>query len=141
MTGDPLGVLEAWNLTSPFCNRTGVTRNVTKQRVMSIDLQNLGLEGTIAPHLGNLSFLNYLNLQNNTFFGSMPQEIGQIFRLRTLILGSNQIQGTILPEGFSRLPFFINIQIGLHNISGEIPPSLFKMLPQHSKMGFDASNW
>ncbi|KAK8563787.1 hypothetical protein V6N12_035927 [Hibiscus sabdariffa] len=30
-----------------------------------------------------------------------------------------------LPEELGRLPFLINIQIGLNNISGEIPPSLF----------------
>ncbi|KAL4353669.1 hypothetical protein GQ457_06G006890 [Hibiscus cannabinus] len=123
ITRDPLGVLEAWNLTSPFCNWTGVTCNVTKQRVTSIDLGNLGLQGTIAPHLGNLSFLNYLNLQNNTFFGSIPQEIGQLFRLRTLVLGSNRIQGTI-PASLSLCSRLSYLDLSVNRLQGTIPSEL-----------------
>ncbi|KAK8563771.1 hypothetical protein V6N12_035915 [Hibiscus sabdariffa] len=103
--------------------RTGVTCNVTEQRVTSIDLENLGLEGTIAPHLGKLSFLNYLNLQNNSFFGSMPQEIGQLFRLRTLILGSNRIQGTI-PASLSLCSRLSYLDLSINRLQGTIPSEL-----------------
>lgn len=123
ITHDPLGVLETWNLNSPFCNWTGVSCNVTKQRVTGIDLENLGLVGTIAPHIGNLSFLNYLNLQNNSFLGKLPQEIGQLFRLKTLILGSNQIQGTI-PSSLSLCSKLSYIDLSLNNLQGTIPNEL-----------------
>ncbi|XWS43752.1 hypothetical protein CRYUN_Cryun16bG0130900 [Craigia yunnanensis] len=117
---DPLGVLGTWNLSSSFCNWTGVSCNVTKERVTGIDLENLGLVGTIAPHIGNLSFLNYLNLQNNSFLGNLPQEIGQLFRLRTLILGSNQIQGTI-PSSLSLCTRLSYLDLSINRLEGTIP--------------------
>ncbi|KAK8993103.1 hypothetical protein V6N11_033207 [Hibiscus sabdariffa] len=123
ITHDPIGVLGTWNLTSPFCNWTGITCNVTKQRVTSINLESLGLVGTIAPHIGNLSFLNYLNLQNNSFFGTMPQEIGRLFRLRTLSLGSNQIQGMI-PVSLSLCSRLSYLDLSYNHLQGSIPSEL-----------------
>ncbi|GMI69761.1 EF-TU receptor [Hibiscus trionum] len=116
---DPLGVLGTWNLTSPFCNWTGITCNVTKQRVTSISLENLGLVGTIAP----LSFLNYLSLLNNSFFGSMPQEIGRLFRLRMLSLGSNRIQGRI-PVSLSLCSRLSSLDLSDNRLQGTIPSEL-----------------
>ncbi|XVF08140.1 hypothetical protein REPUB_Repub06bG0200200 [Reevesia pubescens] len=120
---DPLGVLKTWHLSSSFCNWTGVTCNVTKQRVIGIDLENLGLVGTIAPYIGNLSFLSYLNLQNNSFSGNLPQEIGQLFRLRTLILGSNRIQGTI-PSSLSLCTRLSYLDLSINRLQGTIPNEL-----------------
>ncbi|PPR84453.1 hypothetical protein GOBAR_AA36259 [Gossypium barbadense] len=123
ITDDPLGVLETWNPSSSLCNWTSVNCNVTKQRVTSINLENLGLVGTIAPHIGNLSFLSYLNLQNNSLSGSLPQEIGQLFRLRTLILASNRIRGTI-PASLSlcsKLPY---LDLSINRLEGTIPNEL-----------------
>ncbi|XP_017976369.1 PREDICTED: putative receptor-like protein kinase At3g47110 [Theobroma cacao] len=120
---DPLGVLGTWNLSASFCNWTGVTCNVTKQRVTGINLKNHGLVGIIAPHIGNLSFLNYLNLQNNSFLGNLPQEMGQLFRLRTLILGSNQIQGTI-PSSLSLCTRLTLLDLSINRLQGTIPKEL-----------------
>ncbi|KAK8303385.1 hypothetical protein V6Z11_D04G147800 [Gossypium hirsutum] len=111
------------NPSSSLCNWTGINCNVTKQRVTCINLENLGLVGTIAPHIGNLSFLSYLNLQNNSFSRSLPQEIGQLFRLRTLILASNRIRGTI-PTSLSlcsKLPY---LDLSINRLEGTIPNEL-----------------
>ncbi|MBA0666396.1 hypothetical protein Goklo_002808 [Gossypium klotzschianum] len=123
ITDDPLGVLETWNPSSSLCNWTGINCNVTKQRVTSINLENLGLVGTIAPHIGNLSFLSYLNLQNNSFSGSLPQEIGQLFRLRTLILASNRIRGTI-PASLSLCSKLSYLDLSINRLEGTIPNEL-----------------
>ncbi|KAL4348649.1 hypothetical protein GQ457_17G007440 [Hibiscus cannabinus] len=123
ITHDPIGVLGTWNLTSPFCNWTGITCNVTKQRVTSINLESLGLVGTIAPHIGNLSFLNFLNLQNNSFFGTMPQELGRLFRLTTLSLGSNRIQGMI-PVSLSLCSRLSYLDLSYNHLQGSIPSEL-----------------
>ncbi|KAB2087425.1 hypothetical protein ES319_A04G103300v1 [Gossypium barbadense] len=123
ITDDPLGVLETWNPSSSLCNWTSVNCNVTKQRVTSINLENLGLVGTIAPHIGNLSFLSYLNLQNNSFSGSLPQEIGQLFRLRTLILASNRIRGTI-PASLSLCSKLSYLDLSINILEGTIPNEL-----------------
>ncbi|XVE76408.1 hypothetical protein DITRI_Ditri12bG0170400 [Diplodiscus trichospermus] len=123
ITHDPHGVLGTWNLSSSFCNWTGVTCNVTKQRVTALDLENLGLVGTIAPYIGNLSFLSYLNLQNNSFSGNIPPEIGHLFRLRTLILGSNRILGSI-PSSLSLCARLSYLDLSINRLQGTIPNEL-----------------
>ncbi|XVE76410.1 hypothetical protein DITRI_Ditri12bG0170600 [Diplodiscus trichospermus] len=123
ITHDPLGVLGTWNLSSSFCNWTGVTCNVTKQRVTGIDLENLGVVGHIAPHIGDLSFLSYLNLHNNSFSGNLPQEIGQLFQLRTLILDSNRIQGSI-PSSLSLCARLSYLDLSTNRLEGTIPNEL-----------------
>ena len=67
-----------WSTKSPHCCWYGISCNAAQQRVSVINLSNMGLEGTIAPQVGNLSFLVSLNLSNNYFHASLPKDIGKI---------------------------------------------------------------
>jgi LRR receptor-like serine/threonine-protein kinase FLS2 len=60
-----------------------------------LNLSYMGLQGTISPHIGNLSFLLSLDLSNNSFFGSLPHEISRPHRLRILQLSSNLLEGRV----------------------------------------------
>ncbi|KAL2481576.1 LRR receptor-like serine/threonine-protein kinase EFR [Abeliophyllum distichum] len=84
-----------WNLKTPLCNWQGVFCNTNKMRVPGLALENCGLTGTITPHIGNLSFLQVLDLKKNVFHGSIPVSMGKLFRLKMLILAANNIQGHI----------------------------------------------
>ncbi|KAG2276730.1 hypothetical protein Bca4012_043030 [Brassica carinata] len=140
-------VLSSWNNSSPLCNWTGVTCGRKHKRVTGLDIGGLQLGGVISPSIGNLSFLISLNLENNSFGGTIPQEVGNLFRLQHLFMGFNYLEGTI-PAGLyncSRLltiDLFSNfigqnvgsevgsltelvvLDLGLNKLNGKLPTSL-----------------
>ena len=79
ITYDSQGILATnWSTKSSYCNWYGISCNAPQQRVSAINLSNMDLEGTIAPQVGNLSFLVSLDLSNNYFHDSLPKDIGKI---------------------------------------------------------------
>ena len=75
ITLDPLKVTSSWNNSIHYCQWQGVTCGPRHQRVTMLDLQSLKLVGSISPHVGNLSFLRILTLQNNIFHNEIPQKL------------------------------------------------------------------
>ncbi|KAL7253374.1 hypothetical protein ACSBR1_007829 [Camellia fascicularis] len=86
-----------------------------------------GLVGSISPHLGNLSFLRELLLQNNSFGDEIPPEIGRLPRLQILQLSNNLIGGQI-PVNISRCANLIYINFSHNGLVGEVPVELGFML-------------
>ena len=68
----PLSVLATWNESFHFCQWFGVTCGNKHQRVIDLDLQNKKLLDTVSPHIGNLSFLQSLDLASNSFHVEFP---------------------------------------------------------------------
>eukprot|EP00884_Botryococcus_braunii_P016173 jgi/Botrbrau1/3239/Bobra.174_1s0012.2 len=64
-------------------------------RVVSLELGGLGLQGTLSPALASLEFLESLWLQNNEFSGSLPGQWGRLTHLRVLDLRANNLTGAI----------------------------------------------
>ncbi|KAJ0752048.1 putative non-specific serine/threonine protein kinase [Helianthus annuus] len=93
ITLDPQGALTSWNDSLPFCQWRGVTCGRRHRRVTMLDLQDLGLVGSLSPYIGNISFLGYIYLDNNTLHGSIPREIGHLYRLKVLSLSNNSFTG------------------------------------------------
>lgn len=95
---DPQNVLAIWFSTPHFCNWFGVTcgnSSATDQhsRVTSLNLSDMGLLGTTAPHIENLSFLATFDIiRNNSFHGHLPGKLGQLSRLRILLCKDNSSQ-------------------------------------------------
>ena len=75
---DPLGIMRSWNSTIHFCQWYGVSYGQRHQRVRVLALRSLKLSGTISPHIGNLSFLKELYLQNNSFFDEIPPQVARL---------------------------------------------------------------
>ncbi|KNA13483.1 hypothetical protein SOVF_116320 [Spinacia oleracea] len=123
ITDDPLGVMSSWNDTLHFCKWYGVTCARKYDRVSILDLHSSKLTGILSPHIGNLSFLTDLHLENNSFGGTIPHEISRLHRLRTLWLFNNSVQGEIL-SNISSCYSLIEINLVHNNLLGEIPPSI-----------------
>ncbi|KAJ9567623.1 hypothetical protein OSB04_003589 [Centaurea solstitialis] len=147
-TTQPLDALATWdqNSTSP-CNWTRVLCDGRGRRVVGLDLSNLHITGLVSPHIGNLSFLRSLQLQDNQFHGKLPETIANLIHLRLLNISSNNIQGTIpanisrcmqlrvvdfmqnqisgsIPEELTLLPNLQTLNLARNRLSGSIPPSI-----------------
>jgi Leucine-rich repeat (LRR) protein len=123
ITLDPLGVTSSWNNSIHYCQWQGVTCGPRHQRVTVLDLQSLKLVGSISPHVGNLSFLRNLTLQNNNFHNEIPQEIGGLHKLRVLQLENNTLSGKI-PSNLSACIKLQVLWFSKNLLTGEIPATL-----------------
>ncbi|KAG2724840.1 hypothetical protein I3760_01G037100 [Carya illinoinensis] len=86
----------------------------------------MGLQGTISPHIGNLSFLVKLRLSDNNFYGFIPHEIDRLHRLRILMLASNQLEGSI-PPSIQNCQKLHEVSFYMNHLIGAIPSSFGNM--------------
>ncbi|CAK9182864.1 unnamed protein product [Ilex paraguariensis] len=144
---EPPNALSTWDPNSSPCNWTGVVCNKLGERVVELDLSDMGITGSISPYIGNLSFLRSLQLQDNRFTGTLPDELGNLFRLRIMNMSFNSIEGAIprnisrcrelkivdmmqneisgiIPEELSELAEVQVLNLGRNHLSGAIPPSI-----------------
>ncbi|XP_028806350.1 probable LRR receptor-like serine/threonine-protein kinase At3g47570 [Neltuma alba] len=147
ITDDPHEILSSWNSSNNFCSWIGITCGHKHRRVTVLNLGGYHLGGIISPHIGNLSFLRYLSLTNNSFHGEIPPELGRLFRLNTLLLSNNSLTGEIplnltncnelrilhllgnsltgtITSQVGALQKLQKLQLALNNLTGEIPLSL-----------------
>ncbi|XP_028962260.1 putative receptor-like protein kinase At3g47110 [Malus domestica] len=118
IVNDPLGILSSWNESLHFCQWQGIVCGRRHQRVTVLDLQSSRLYGQLSPHIGNLSFLRNLNLQNNSFNNIIPQEISRLFQ--QLLLENNSFSGDI-PFNLSRCSNLQILRIARNHLVGKIP--------------------
>uniref|UniRef100_A0A7N0VM90 non-specific serine/threonine protein kinase n=1 Tax=Kalanchoe fedtschenkoi TaxID=63787 RepID=A0A7N0VM90_KALFE len=119
---DPNKVLQSWDssLVNPC---TWFHVSCTADRVTRVDLGNANLSGQLAPQLGQLSKLQYLELYSNNFRGTIPDEFGNLTELVSLDLYLNNLTGKI-PEKLGRLSKLRFLRLNNNSLSGEIPMSL-----------------
>ncbi|THG07738.1 hypothetical protein TEA_014628 [Camellia sinensis var. sinensis] len=120
---DPNNVLSNWTKETNFCDWVGILCSRRRQRVTSLRLLNMGLQGTISPHIGNLSFLQVFIIHNNSFHGHLPNEFECLRRLKKLIVQHNMLEGSI-PVGLHRCQNLQVISLSANNFSGDIPKEL-----------------
>ncbi|KAL0323379.1 UNVERIFIED_CONTAM: putative LRR receptor-like serine/threonine-protein kinase [Sesamum angustifolium] len=119
---DPYEILvKNWSSDASICNWIGVS--CSRQRVTALNFSGFSFQGTVAPSLGNLTFLSSLDLRSNNFTGFIPQELSNLHRLQVINVGFNSFTGEI-PSWFGTLPELEFILLNNNNFSGSIPPSL-----------------
>uniref|UniRef100_A0A251UD86 non-specific serine/threonine protein kinase n=2 Tax=Helianthus annuus TaxID=4232 RepID=A0A251UD86_HELAN len=92
-------------------------------KVTSVVLDSLGLDGSLSPHVGNLSFLHELSLGNNSFQGAIPHELGRLSRLRILYLYQNKFKG-VIPTNISRCSNLQALGLSYNELVGTIPKEI-----------------
>ncbi|XP_038687518.1 probable LRR receptor-like serine/threonine-protein kinase At3g47570 [Tripterygium wilfordii] len=112
-----------WSTTTSVCNWMGVTCGAPHHRVTALNLSNMGLTGTIPPHIGNLSFLSSLFFANNTFYGSLSIELARLRRFRYINLGHNSFSGEI-PSSLGDPSQLQGLGLHSNNSISDIPTSL-----------------
>ncbi|GJS20120.1 brassinosteroid insensitive 1-associated receptor kinase 1-like protein [Tanacetum coccineum] len=120
---DPTNVLQSWDptLVNP-CTWFHVTCN-SENSVSRVDLGSAQLSGQLAPELGTLTNLQYLELYGNKITGSLPNELGNLTNLLSLDLYQNQLDGGI-PETYGNLQKLRFLRLNNNNLTGTIPESL-----------------
>ena len=88
-----------------------------------IDLSDGGLSGSIPPEIGQLIYLENLNLSRNQLIGSIPLEIGNLANLKYLYLDQNLLTGEI-PAEIGELTNLKRLRLMNNQFSGDIPESI-----------------
>ncbi|CAM8958323.1 unnamed protein product [Rhodiola kirilowii] len=118
--------LRSWNASLHFCQWPGITCGRRHQRVTALDLAEQRLTGTLSPHIGNLTFLRFLNLSDCNLKGVVPEEIGQLSRLRVFSMYGNALRGSI-PLHLTNCSELRIIYLGQNHLTGIIPRQLGSM--------------
>lgn len=125
---DPTGVLKSsWNFGNVsngfICRFTGVECwHPDENRVLSLRLGNLGLQGSFPQGLQNCSDMTGLDLSSNNFTGPIPPDISrQMPYLTTLDLSYNGFSGS-LPQNISNMTYLNLLNLQHNQFSGQIPP-------------------
>ncbi|KAK3420062.1 hypothetical protein EUGRSUZ_G00848, partial [Eucalyptus grandis] len=135
---NPGGVLSSWNDTSHFCEWYGVTCGRRHRRVTVLDLRSKNLVGVVPAHIGNLSFLRTLNLQNNSFHSEIPSQFGRLFRLQKLFLSNNSFSGQV-PSNLSHCSNLLVLDLGYNMLKGNLPIEL-SSLSKLQELSFRCNN-
>lgn len=123
ITNDPYGALATWNTSTHFCRWQGVKCTSTGPwRVMALNLSSQSLTGQIRSSLGNLSFLNILDLGDNNLLGSLPR-LGNLKQLQALYLYKNNLTG-IIPDELTNCSSLTYIDLSGNALTGALPPNL-----------------
>lgn len=138
ITSDPNEALKSWNTSNHYCKWTGVTCTQTRPwRVSGLNLTDLSLGGQISSSLGNLTFLNYLDLSYNNFFGPLPL-LNRLQQLKNLILGSNSLHGAI-PDSLTNISSLSYLDLSTNLLVGAIPANI-SLLSNLDYLDLDQNN-
>ncbi len=111
-----------WLSNDPVNRWSGVAAD-SDGCVTGLSLYENRLSGTIPEELGNLSRLKELSLSSNQLSGEIPAELGNLSNLEELHLYQNELGGTI-PEEFGNLSRLRELSLSRNQLSGEIPAEL-----------------
>ncbi|KAK1618127.1 hypothetical protein QYE76_023644 [Lolium multiflorum] len=122
ITNDP-PALSNWNTTIHFCLWNGVHCTTTRPfRISSLNLTGQNLQGHITSSLGNLSFLNQLDLSYNSLFGTIPI-LNHLQQVQNFYVNNNNLTG-INPDALSNCSSLVSLDFSSNLLVGIIPPKL-----------------
>ncbi|CAH2049738.1 unnamed protein product [Thlaspi arvense] len=106
---NPIHLLQTWTPSTNCCATwDGVACDPSSGRVVNVSLPALSdkvhfMNGTLSPSLGNLSFLQLLDISHlKQLSGPIPAELGKLSRLSYLYPCNNGLSGEI-PASLRRL--------------------------------------
>ncbi|KAG7035167.1 putative LRR receptor-like serine/threonine-protein kinase [Cucurbita argyrosperma subsp. argyrosperma] len=121
---DPLFVLQNWNYSDDTpCSWRGVTCGSDGATVTALSLPDSLLMGSVSSDLGLIQSLQFVDLSNNSFNGSLPLSLFNNSMLRFLDLSENLISDEV-PAAVSRLGNLQVLNLSGNALFGEFPSDL-----------------
>lgn len=126
---DPNNILaKNWSMSTPICQWIGVGCGSRHHRVVALDISNMGLLGEFPTSLTNLSFLYFLNISYNNFYGNLSKNFAYLHRLKVLDTRSNYLAGAV-PNSIFNISTLEYIDFSYNSLSGILPSNICHQLP------------
>ncbi|CAK9257106.1 unnamed protein product [Sphagnum jensenii] len=136
----PSSCLGSWNFSMDPCD-TRSTSHFTcgidcspgnieegERRITGLQLERgAAYEGTLSPHIGDLTALQRVIISGNSFHGLVPASLAQLKELVHLDLSSNLFSGS-LPESLGLLQNLNFFSVAYNSLVGQIPKSFNNMM-------------
>ena len=91
-------------------------------RITSVKLDSFGYGGSLSPSIGNLTFLQYLQVSGNNLSGPIPETVSHLAQLSFLDLSHNTFSGSIPGTVFGSLTSLRSLNLAGNRLSGRWPP-------------------
>ncbi|KAG6593905.1 putative leucine-rich repeat receptor-like serine/threonine-protein kinase, partial [Cucurbita argyrosperma subsp. argyrosperma] len=102
---------------------TGITcSGGSRNRVVTLNLTNMDLSGSLSPSIANLTALSGIWLGNNSLSGTIP-DLSPLKLLEIVHLQDNNFSGEI-PLSLGNIPRLRELFLYNNNLAGEVPQSL-----------------
>ncbi|XP_020202539.1 probable inactive receptor-like protein kinase At3g56050 [Cajanus cajan] len=126
---DPMDALWSWNGKEEGgidpCSWFGV--ECSHGNVVSLNLKDLCLHGTLAPEIGKLVHIKSIILRNNYFYGDIPKEILQLEDLEVLDLGYNNFSGQFPSHDLASNPSLTTLLLDNNDHLAILTPEVNKL--------------
>lgn len=107
-----------WGTSEPLETWHGVS--VANNRVVGLTLFSNNLVGNLPEEIGVLTNLTSLILPSNKLVGTIPSTIGELTNLTSLVLGMNELSGSI-PSEISNLTNLQSLGVQNNKFNGPLP--------------------
>ncbi len=87
-----------------------------------LDLGRSGISGTLPSSLGNLSMLEFFNILDDDITGSVPIELANWRKIKSIFADGNHLQGELLP--FVGMTNLETLRLSGNHFTGTIPTAL-----------------
>ncbi|KAE9617049.1 putative protein kinase RLK-Pelle-DLSV family [Lupinus albus] len=111
--------LTVLDLTRNYLNGS-IPKSFAQTSLIVLSLLGNRLSGSIPSEIGDIANLEELNLEDNQLGGPLPPSLGNLSKLKRLLLSANNFTG-IIPETFSKLKNLTDFRIDGSSLSGKIP--------------------
>ncbi|CAN1744604.1 Probable LRR receptor-like serine/threonine-protein kinase At3g47570 [Linum perenne] len=105
-----------------------LTNSTLLEVLMTLQVQNNNLSGTIPSNIGNSTKLLSVWLQGNHLEGSIPSSFGSCKGMTLLYLASNNLSGSIPPEILNLPDLSITLNLSRNSLSGQIPDEVGNLI-------------
>lgn len=95
-------------------------------RLVTLDLDNNQLSGTLPTEIGLLTSAASLSFSTNLLEGVVPSELGDLQSLVSFAANVNFLSGA-LPDVFEDLVMLRSFEFALNFLTGQLPPSLLNL--------------
>lgn len=119
--GDDNGtpVKDGWLSDAPVSTWNGIKTDELG-RVIAIGRKMDNLTGELPDEIGDLEYLEIINMAGNHIRGSIPKTIRNCKNLREIYFGSNELSGSITKELFECAKLEL-IDLPMNDLSGSLP--------------------